>query len=424
MKTIQNDVSPYRVYTQRRQQLIDHIKKNYSADKGLIVLWSGFEHERGVFRQESSFYYLTGITEPGLLCIIDLEKTSTLYIPNYAIDRSLWIDETITLNQNNATLLGFDLITSLGDAYQGYQITPHAPQQTYKHALEHIKSYQYSVYSLMPDNAYEYTMQRFMCDKLLKPIRSIVDISEQVAEMRRIKQEEELRAIRKAIEITAEAQKAAAQTISPNAKESDVRAALESVMIRYHATPAFPSIVASGRNATILHYTSCNKSIGNNDLVIVDIGAEYDYYAADITRTYPTSGTFSPRQQELYQLVLDCQEYVAQHAQPGYWLKNAQEPDKSLHHLAVAFFKKHGYDQFFFHGIGHYLGLDVHDVGSYHKPLAPGNVITIEPGLYIREESIGIRIEDNYLITENGSICLSNAIPKTMHEIEQLMIKN
>jgi Xaa-Pro aminopeptidase len=155
---------------------------------------------------------------------------------------------------------------------------------------------------------------------------------------------------------------------------------------------------------------------------VIDIGAEYAYYAADITRTYPASGTFSERQREIYQMVLDAQEFVAAHAKPGYWLKNAAYPEQSLHHMAVQFFKEHGLDKYFMHGIGHYLGLDVHDVGSYQEPLKPGDLFTIEPGLYIRNEGIGVRIEDNYLMTGDGVRCLSAHIPKTVTDIERLML--
>ncbi len=187
------------------------------------------------------------------------------------------------------------------------------------------------------------------------------------------------------------------------------------------ARAAFPSIVATGKNATILHYTLNNAQLKNGDLVIIDIGAEYDYYAADITRTYPVSGFFTKRQREVYDLVLEAQEYIAALAKPGMWLSNKDEQDKSLNHLAKKYLEERGYGKFFPHGIGHFLGLDVHDVGDAKQPLESGDVITIEPGIYIPEESLGVRIEDDYWIVEDGAMCLSEYIPKQAKEIEQMM---
>jgi Xaa-Pro aminopeptidase len=140
-----------------------------------------------------------------------------------------------------------------------------------------------------------------------------------------------------------------------------------------------------------------------------------------LTRTYPVSGTFSKRQKELYQIVLDTQKYVASLAKPGMWLKNKDKVDQSLHHLAVKFLAKHGYDKYFPHGIGHFLGLEVHDVGDSSVPLHEGDVITIEPGIYIPEENIGIRIEDNYWITKDGAVCLSENVFKEVEEIEEVL---
>ena len=119
--------------------------------------------------------------------------------------------------------------------------------------------------------------------------------------------------------------------------------------------------------------------------------------------------------------MLETQEYIASISRPGYWVSNKEQPDKSLNHLAHEFLRTKGYDQYFTHGIGHYLGLDVHDVGDYSKPLEPGNVITIEPGIYIPEENIGVRIEDDYWIGEDGTICLSEYLPKHPDEIEEMM---
>ena len=281
------------------------------------------------------------------------------------------------------------------------------------------------LFTLNPNNEHEYIEQRFVLERLNSFIpdlqSSIVDISDSVAQMRRKKDVHEIEQLYKAIEITQMAHEAAAQAITDGVTECEVQAGLEYIMIGSCTRPAFPSIVASGKNGTILHYTDNNTTITNGDLVVVDIGAEYNGYCADLTRTYPVSGTFTERQLELYNLVLEAQKYIKNIAQPGYWLNNKEKPEKSLHHLAKKFFTEKGYGEYFTHGIGHFLGLDVHDVGDYTQPLQEGDVITIEPGLYIPEENIGIRIEDDYWILKDGIICLSEYLPKKPEDIERLV---
>ena len=187
--------------------------------------------------------------------------------------------------------------------------------------------------------------------------------------MRRKKDMHEIEKINEAIDITILAHEAAAQAIKAGTLECEVQAAIEYVFTAAGSAPAFPSIVATGKNGTILHYVNNSQELKKSDLVVVDIGAKKDGYCADITRTYPVSGTFTRRQKELYQIVLDVQEYIADLAKPGMWLNNKDEKEKSLHHLAQDYLEKKGYKKYFPHGIGHYLGLDVHDVGGYKTPL-------------------------------------------------------
>jgi Xaa-Pro aminopeptidase len=240
--------------------------------------------------------------------------------------------------------------------------------------------------------------------------------------MRRIKSSFEIDSIEEAVRITSLGHARAAGMVGHNVYEREIVGAIEGDFIASGAQIAFPSIVASGPQATILHYDEHNRPMQNGELVVVDIGASVNGYCADISRTYPVSGIFTDRQKELYEIVLRTQEYIASLARPGYWLSNVACPEKSLYHLAVGFLKDHGgYDLYFSHGIGHYLGLDVHDVGSYAQPLAEHDVITIEPGIYISQEGIGIRIEDNYVLTADGVNCLSTALPKKIEEIEEFM---
>lgn len=205
--------------------------------------------------------------------------------------------------------------------------------------------------------------------------------------------------LKKAIKITYDAHKVVEEILKPGLKECEVQAEIERVFRKNNCRVAFPSIVASGKNTTVLHYESGDRKLRAGELLVVDIGAEYRYYCADITRTYAVSGSFTDRQHEVVNLVREAQEYVMSWAKPGMFLVNKEDPDKSLHHIALKFFQERGgYDQYFVHGIGHFLGLDVHDVGDLAEPLGRGDVFTVEPGIYIPEENIGVRIEDDLIL--------------------------
>jgi len=183
----------------------------------------------------------------------------------------------------------------------------------------------------------------------------------------------------------------------------------------------------SGINSTILHYSENQDKIDEGALVVVDIGAEYKYYAADITRTWPASGKFSPRQREVYQPVLDAQKYAQSQMKPGVtklremtaltreYLKKSPLRAKDMDG------NEHTMDYFFIQGLGHYLGMDVHDVGDTSKPIQPGEIFTIEPGIYIQSEALGLRIEDDYIMTDHGADKLSKNIPSEPDEIERMI---
>ena len=250
----------------------------------------------------------------------------------------------------------------------------------------------------------------------------IVDVAPVIAELRKVKSAAEIALLQKAIDITGEAQAEVARTSRPGAYEYEVQGALEYVFTRNGAErPGFPSIVGSGINSTVLHYNTNRKRIDAGDLIVVDIGAEYSYYTADITRTFPASGRFTRRQRDIYQLVLDAQRAA----------EKAYKHGTSIHQLTRAAFdvmrasplrdsRGNTLERYFIHGLGHWLGMDVHDVGGY-SDLPVGSVFTIEPGIYIPEEGIGVRIEDDYLVTENGLVKLSRNIPSEPDEIEQMM---
>ncbi len=414
-------------FKNRREQLVDLIKKQYpDANNGIVLLFGSFE-SHAVFKQERSFFYLTGIEEPATALMIDLEnKKTTLFVPNYAQERAKWASSAIFAEQKER--FGFDELMYLGQECKGYQCHPFFTKEQYHNLLviidECVKNKK-PIYTLNPQTVSGYVEQRFILQRIAQLISGfnsqLIDISPLVARLRRTKSRQEIEYIYKAIDVTIDAHDAVARAISADKKEYEIQALLEYMFTVRGCSIAFPSIVASGKNGTVLHYHQNNATLQNGELVVVDIGAEYNYYCADLTRTFPVSGTFSKRQRELYMIVLETQEHIAQLAQPGMWISNKEYPEKSLIHLAHKFLDKYGYGNYFVHGIGHFLGLDVHDVGDYSQPLQPNDVITIEPGIYIPEEKIGIRIEDNYWIVEGEAICLSEDLPKVPDDIELAM---
>jgi Xaa-Pro aminopeptidase len=417
------------IYSLRRKELVEAIKSELSPkEKSIVVLFAAFEQGSERFRQDKTFYYYTGVNEPGTALVIDMTGKSTLYIPNCFEKRAQWMTLPVALVNRDAKALGVDAVELLGDECAGYELNPYFSQHEYAHMIALIKDTLKDSGALLttaPNNGHEYVNTRFILDHLQKFIpdvqKTMIDVSLIIAASRRRKDVGEVEKIYRAIEVTELAHESAVQAIKDGVLEAEIQASLEYMMIASHARPSFPSIVASGKNGTVLHYNQNSGTVKNGDLVVVDIGAELDNYCADLTRTYPVSGTFTKRQKELYNIVLETQEHIASLAKPGMWLKNKDNVDKSLHHLAVKFLAQRGYDKYFPHGIGHFLGLDVHDVGDYNVPLHEGDVITIEPGIYIPAENIGIRIEDNYWITKDGAICLSERLSKDADDIEQLM---
>jgi Xaa-Pro aminopeptidase len=265
--------------------------------------------------------------------------------------------------------------------------------------------------------------------------------------MRLFKSPAEIEVMQKAVDITAEAHERAMSICKPGMNEYQLEAEIMYVFHRYGARyAAYSSIVGAGRNTCILHYINNNKKIEDGDLVLIDAGAEYANYAADITRTFPANGRFSGEQRAIYDLVLESQLAAIKSVKPGADWTTAQNVivkviTQGLIDLGLLtghlddLIEKQAYFPFYMHRSGHWLGLDVHDVGRYRvetkwRSLQPGMVFTIEPGIYIsadlpnvpkRWHNIGVRIEDNVSVTENGHEVLSHKIPKTVTEIEAIM---
>ena len=240
---------------------------------------------------------------------------------------------------------------------------------------------------------------------------SIVEGASQLGAQRQVKDVAEVATIRQAAAITADGFAALREQLAAGVRESALEAALTASYRSAGAVHGFEPIVASGRNALRLHYRDNSDQLEAGQLLLVDSGARFEGYGADVSRTYPIDGTFSPRQRELYSIVLEAQLAAAEAIRPGVTLGE-------LHRVAWESIDQHGLGDAFVHGIGHHLGIETHDAGDVQAPLQVGAVITIEPGVYLEDEGIGIRIEDDYLVTEQGSECLTAAIPKSLEELE------
>ncbi len=427
------------IFKKRRRRLVEELQKKYpEVQKGLVVLFANFEQNLYSFRQESSFYYFSGITEPGSIMLLyfggqESDGKELVYITNAGDERQKWVNVTLQTDQEDggksAQAIGVFSIKPLGKQIQGYSISSIFHEDEHEHVLHDVQSALengYTLFTLLDPatSLYDTQKQRYFdfMHYMQKGKDKTIDASYVVHEMRKTKGELEISLIQKAVDITADAQRSAAKAIRDGVKEYQVRASLEFEFTNQHVVrPSFPSIVATGRNTTVLHYTELNQELKDGDLVVVDIGAEFGYYAADITRTYPVSGKFTKRQRQVYEVVLQTQEYAFSIAKPGMYLLNPEKKDQSLHHLAVAFLQERGFEKYFVHGLGHFLGLDVHDIGDYSVPFQAGDVFTIEPGVYIREENLGVRIEDDYVITQDGCRCLSASLPKSVQEVEEMM---
>lgn len=245
-------------------------------------------------------------------------------------------------------------------------------------------------------------------------------------DLRMIKDDYEIQNIKKAIDLTHKGLEAIIDVLKPGMFEYQLEATF-SHAIRMNGADgnSFPTIAASGKDAVILHYVENDKILNDGDLVLLDLGAQFNEYAADITRTFPVNGIFNDRQKTIYNIVLKAQEAVIEAIKPGTPLEALNEICKKTlteELTSIGLISEESeLSKYYYHGVSHHLGLDVHDLGLRNTELKPGMVITVEPGLYIEEENIGIRIEEDVLVTDNGNEVLSIGIPKTVEEIESLM---
>jgi Xaa-Pro aminopeptidase len=418
---------PKAEYQARRHRLMEQLKD------GIVVLIGAQEDEFGEvgrFRQKSDFMYLTGCEVPSAYLMLvpaglipDRPAEETLFLPPRNMFGEKWTGPQIGPGPEAESLFGIQSVVS-SDEFYGRLLsvlmgTPFKPEgRRFQPATK--------LYTLIPQGSVApITRESRFIDLIhqVAPHVTVADITPVLGEMRKVKSAAEARLLQTAVDITAEAHHDAALAIKPGVYEYQVQAVVEDAFTRNGSErPGYASIIGSGINSTVLHYNENHKKIDPGDLVVVDVGAEYSYYTADLTRTYPASGKFTDRQREVYQLVLDAQRAAEKAYKPGVNLAD-------LTRAAIEVMKasplrdKQGntLDRYFIHGLGHWLGMDVHDVGEYAKPIPAGAVFTIEPGIYIPEERLGVRIEDNYMATDTALIKLSAKIPSEPADVERAM---
>ncbi len=382
------------------------------------------------FRQHSDIFYLSGINQ---------EQSILVLAPDFPDPKLREILFMIETNEQIVIWNGYKLSKEESKKTSGIKTV--FWHDSFEMEIRNILSWCENIYL----NSYEYPKyfneaplkdQRFT-DTLQKkfPLYQYKRAAPIMTGLRSVKSQSEIELIRKAIEITGKAFERILKFVKPGVKEYEIQAEIEHEFLMNRANGnAYQPVIASGKNACILHYIENDDECKDGDLVLFDFGAEYANYAADISRTIPVNGKFSPRQRELYEVVLRIQKRAIEEFYPGNTMeKYNKKVNKWMEEemIRIGLFtrsevkkqdtEKPLYKKYLMHGTAHHLGLDVHDLGLKYEPFRPGNVFTCEPGIYIGEEGIGIRIENNILITENGPFDLTAAIPREIDEIEAIM---
>jgi Xaa-Pro aminopeptidase len=403
------------------------------------------------YRQNSDFFYLTGFEEPGAIAVIapSQDKKFTLFVRPRDLEQEIW-------NGYRAGVEGAVADYSADQAFPVSEFDAKLPEilngpDVLYYAFGHTTG------EMDQKIIRQLTNMRETNRKPLEPPRSIIDPSSILHEMRVIKSAEEVAIMQRAADIAAEAHVEAMKDVRPGMMEYEVEAMLEAYFRKHGASgSSYTSIVGSGGNATVLHYIDNKDQLQDGDLLLVDAGAEYQGYASDITRTFPINGKFTQAQRDIYDLVLKCQVSCVDMVRPGVRLEELKTHSieiltEGMVELGLLkgdpkkLIAEKKYMQFYMHNLGHYLGIDVHDAGRYYfngesRPAEVGMVMTIEPGLYISPDTsripegfnkdipekylgIGVRIEDDVLVTEKGARVLTHKVPKDPQEIEAVMAK-
>lgn len=378
------------------------------------------------FIVNKNFYYLTEIEQSNsiLMLLKGKEKTREfLFVERIDPSRALWIGEKLT-DEEITRHSDIDNIYDIRDFENILSSILHAGRVAKFDEIDTI------FLDINRQNIDELPSVVDFYAKKIKDSYPFVNIKSShkiISEMRVIKDSIEIDNIQQAIDITKEGILNMMRNCRGGIFEYQLESYYDQQLKFFNTNVSFNSIVASGTNGTILHYEKNNHFINNDDLVLCDLGCNYHNYSSDITRTFPSNGKFSERQKQIYNIVLEANKRSIEFLKPGVTYLEFNEFGRNV---LIEGLKKLNIienddeiNKYYYHSLGHFLGLDVHDVGNHLTTIKPGMVITVEPGLYIKEENIGIRIEDDILITEDGNINLSQAIPKEIEQIEKIMMK-
>ncbi len=411
-----------------------HARREGLAKKvaGVVVLFAATENDGPNdlygFRQDDNFFYLSGLNEPGAALLIASAAeakgdtpartyTEILFLPPRNLTQEKWTGPKLGAENPEAPkITGFDRVEDMGQLpNEVARYVAAARPAIYTDVAGHGET--------SPSTAPLAFLKR------LNAYLSFQDVKPMISSLRTTKDAGEMVLIQKAVDASVAAHFAAFKAVKPNVNEREISALMQYEWgKRGCERVAYAPIVGSGYYSTVLHYSDDDNVMKSGDVVVIDAAGEYSMYASDITRTFPINGHFTPRQREIYDIVLGAQQAAMAAFQSG---KSTimRGGANSLYQVAFDYINTHGRDlhgqplgQYFIHGLGHYVGLNVHDPDDYNVPLGPGMVFTIEPGIYIPEENLGVRIEDDYSVDPDGKLIkLSGALPSGAEEVEKLM---
>ncbi len=415
---MRNSTLPAGFFTKNREHLSQNLTSN-----SLVLMQSAPNTIRNsdalhYWRQDSDFFYFTGIDYPNCSLLLvpnsDGKTEEYLFIPPVDLEKEKWTGKMLTKEEAKDTSGIKSVQFSDGLSASLFRF------QKWREFLYCEVNENFPDLALTPQHLFLSDLRNRLPGLQQKKLNLLT------APLRVKKQPQEIEVIRQALNIVKIALDSVLAKLKPGMMEYQIEAEL-TYQYLYHGCKrhGFDPIVASGGNATVLHYISNDDQLKDGDLVLIDTGGEYQMYSGDITRVFPVNGKFSDRQKECYQAVLDINKTFIEEIKPG---SSWHKMFKRAGEITGEVYSKYGFVEdpkkhldVSYHRIGHHLGLDIHDVGNLDEPLEPCAVITVEPGLYLPEEGIGVRIEDNILITESGYQVLSAEIPKEIDDIERIM---
>lgn len=388
-------------YLSRRAEL------RKALPNGIVVLFGRTSADsddlRSGFYQEPNFYYLTGWNQPGAVLVLE-PAGDIIFLPPKDTDAEKWTGPKASAQDRNAAAVtGFEQVMAL-------------------------PAFESELLRLMRQYPRLYALKGSKLEKLA-PLREISDVQPAIAKLRMKKSPDEIALIERATNVSIEAHRAAWKRAAPGLYEYQIAATMTGVFAENGCErAAYAPIVGAGPNSVILHYSRNKRRMDQGEILLMDVAAECSAYASDITRTIPVGARFSKRQREIYDVVLGAQRAAIAAIKPGMTL--GKTSPNSLYSIAYDYINSHGKDlhgeplgKYFTHGLSHHVGLEVHDASDINTPLEAGMVITVEPGVYIPEEKLGVRIEDIVLVTESGAKVLSAALPREPDEIERAIAR-